>query len=560
MRSRIVREETNRIPEIDNEVELTLHKAIEQIAEVAYQSKLNSATLDIAARPIAYISERFGISEMQSILLVAMVSMYYDRQTDMTDIARWLNITTIMAIPLLNDIDHLCHLRYVQCRMVKGVKVFWVSSLVLNAIQHNTDTCTHNTKCQDDRSWFMALDALFTSRMRGEIDYSMLCDEIEFLVQDNTDITFVKQMNTLCPELNGDNRTLFLFFCNMLVSDNVQQITPSHYRGLFELTSEHISHSSALVNRSHKLHSLGLVQNTNSGGASIRDAFELTPMVVKDMLTEIEVDYDECDTKNIIRYTDIVEKSLFYNPAEAQQIDRLTKLLKEEQFAEIRTKLKDKGFRSGFACLFYGAPGTGKTETVLQLARTTGRNLIEVNVEEIKSKWVGESEKNIREIFKHYRSTVENSDVAPILFFNEADAIFGKRIENSVRSVDKMENSIQNIILEELENLDGIVIATTNLTCNLDKAFERRFIYKIEFTQPAVEAKMAIWRSMIPELTCEEASMLAERYNFSGGQIENIARKNVVDSIIGIEELSIESICRHCNAEVIGGAQRPIGF
>lgn len=112
--------------------------------------------------------------------------------------------------------------------------------------------------------------------------------------------------------------------------------------------------------------------------------------------------------------------------------------------------------------------------------------------------WVGESEKNIKAIFDRYREHVKNSKVAPILLFNEADAVIGKRREGAEKAVDKMENSIQNIILQEMETLDGIMIATTNLEQNMDKAFERRFLYKIKFNKPSVEARMNIWRSMIP--------------------------------------------------------------
>ncbi|MBQ2017839.1 MAG: ATP-binding protein, partial [Alistipes sp.] len=178
-------------------------------------------------------------------------------------------------------------------------------------------------------------------------------------------------------------------------------------------------------------------------------------------------------------------------------------------------------------------------------------DLMQVNISEIKSMWVGESEKNIKAIFAQYRKLAEASKVAPILFFNEADAIIGKRLENVERSVDKMENSIQNIILEEIEKLDGILIATTNLTCNMDKAFERRFLYKIEFAKPSLEAKSSIWLSMIPELKESDAEQLARKYDFSGGQIENIARKNVVDMILTGEQMSVEVLERHCDAELL---------
>ena len=150
----------------------------------------------------------------------------------------------------------------------------------------------------------------------------------------------------------------------------------------------------------------------------------------------------------------------------------------------------------------------------------------------------------------------------PILLFNEADAVFGIRQEGAGSAVDKMENSIQNIILQEMEDLDGILIATTNLTCNLDKAFERRFLYKIRFEKPSVEAKSRIWRTMIPELGEAEALQLASDFDFSGGQIENIARKKTVKSLISGETPTYTQIREYCQEETIGDSpvRRKIGF
>lgn len=224
--------------------------------------------------------------------------------------------------------------------------------------------------------------------------------------------------------------------------------------------------------------------------------------------------------------------------------------------------LKEFGFRCGFTCLFYGEPGTGKTETVLQLAKKTGRDIMQVNISEIKSMWVGESEKNIKQIFDSYRHKVEEFKMTPILLFNEADAIIGKRKEGAERAVEKMENTIQNIILQEMETLDGIMIATTNLVQNMDKAFERRFLYKVKFTKPTLEARASIWHEMIPALSEEETRSLALKYDFSGGQIENIARHFTIDSILhGIADNLLETISHHCDNERLENkGYRTIGF
>ena len=548
-------------PEIDNSAQLTLHKAIEQIVDIVRGSGLNDEVYKVAARPIGYVADRLNISEQQAVVFAVAMSMYYDSRIKLTDIARCLDITPLAAIPLMNDIEELCRLRYLQSKQDDGTTIYWVPSATLKAVQCNDEICTAHSKVANTEAWFAELDSLFTERNNGEKTFDMLCNDVKFLLQDNPELLFVQQFQSICNEIKEDSQMLFLLCCNMLVSDSVQHITSGCFRTIFQ-AFECRNHSAALSKGSHPLIKLGLLRLANCDGVCTKDTYELTPKVIKEMLSEVKVSYKQIKPKDVIRHASIVKKDMFYNPEEMRQIDQLTSLLQPERFAEVRSRLRERGFRSGFACLFYGAPGTGKTETVLQLARQTGRNLVEVNVDEIKSKWVGESEQNIKEVFTRYRNMVKLSKVAPILFFNEADAIFGKRLENIKHSVDKMENSMQNIILEELENLDGILIATTNLTCNLDGAFERRFLYKIEFNKPTIEAKSSIWKSMIPELNEVDARALAERYDFSGGQIENIARKNVVDAILTGEELSFDAIIRHCDSEILGGnrTRNRIGF
>ncbi|KAA6301959.1 MAG: ATP-dependent zinc metalloprotease FtsH [Candidatus Ordinivivax streblomastigis] len=184
-----------------------------------------------------------------------------------------------------------------------------------------------------------------------------------------------------------------------------------------------------------------------------------------------------------------------------------------------------------------------------------------VDISETKSMWFGESEKRIKEIFDRYRNQVKGNAVTPILLFNEADAVIGKRKDlNNSSAVDRTENTIQNIILQEMETLDGIMIATTNLTQNLDAAFERRFLYKIKFEKPNITAKQAIWQTMIPALSDADANLLASQYDFSGGQIENISRKRTVDSIISGTEPTIETLVSYCQNELIDKTRKRVGF
>lgn len=295
------------------------------------------------------------------------------------------------------------------------------------------------------------------------------------------------------------------------------------------------------------------------------DYYHFTDKAKEELFPEMDLldKYTEKKDKSLIPYTSFAEKRLFYAPHIQSQIDRLAQLLKPEQFNQVTQRLSENGMRKGFACLFYGSPGTGKTETVNQLARATGRDVMMVDVTQIKSCWVGESEQNIKSLFDRYRKHVKDMEVAPILLFNEADAVLGIRQEGAQRSVDKMENSIQNIILQEMETLEGIIIATTNLTSNLDKAFERRFIYKIEFERPGIEAKQQIWKSMIPALSDETAGSLARDFDLSGGQIENIARKRTVELILSGNEPTEQQIREYCQSETMYSRvekRRKIGF
>lgn len=300
----------------------------------------------------------------------------------------------------------------------------------------------------------------------------------------------------------------------------------------------------------------------NHDGLLVKDHFKIDDSVKEEIWADCGGLPEQTPMAGTLRTEDLKEKHLFYDDTLGKEVGTLSNLLSEERYGGIKTALEEKGMRSGFTCLFYGDPGTGKTETVYQLARTTGRDIIMVDVSKLKSMWVGESEKNLKALFSKYRKVVRESKVTPILLFNEADAIFGIRQSGAERALDKMENSLQNIILQEMEDLQGILIATTNLSENFDKAFERRFLYKVRFDKPTAKVKAQIWKSMMPELSDVDAQYLSGKFELSGGQIENIVRKKTIQSILQGKEPAIEEILRFCCEEERGSRSehRRIGF
>ncbi len=226
----------------------------------------------------------------------------------------------------------------------------------------------------------------------------------------------------------------------------------------------------------------------------------------------------------------IQPQSLLFDAAIQAQLRPVHKLLNPLVREKINKQLHQD--QQGVCVLLYGYPGTGKTQFCMQLAREHNMPVMEVNVAQIQSKWVGDSEKNARKIFRQYEKLCKQAKRECLLLFNEADALFSKRIEVT-QSVDSMHNAMKNIFLEEMENFRGFLMATTNLTGNLDSAFERRFLFKVGFERPGEALTAKIWQQYFRGLPGVEAMRLAKKYPFSPGEISNVQRKYIIEKALG---------------------------
>jgi SpoVK/Ycf46/Vps4 family AAA+-type ATPase len=195
--------------------------------------------------------------------------------------------------------------------------------------------------------------------------------------------------------------------------------------------------------------------------------------------------------------------------------------------------------------IFYGVPGTGKTMTAMSLAKSLKKPILSFDCSKILSMYVGESEKNVRKIFDDFKELSSQAKVDPILLLNEADQFLSSRSEGAGGSAEKMHNQMQNIFLEQIEKFEGILIATTNLLDNIDKAFSRRFNYKVEFKKPEFKQRIRLWQFMLPESADYEEGFDVEmlsKYELTGGQInliiKNTAYKVAVrdESIFGMQD------------------------
>ena len=539
--------------------QMTLLQAMERVVELSKDSQMSQEFMKKAKAEIQLLAKSYEVTERQAVLFCVCMEKG-PRRVDYDDLASHLDISKIKIMGYATDIDALVRRRLLKYRDVKDEEDFDVPNAVVRCLKHNEVYQLPQRTGLDCAALFELLDQWFDDLNDDAIGSCQLRDEIQSLFDDNPQVAFVHHLRQY--GLSAENEMIAAFFCNRLVNNNDDDIRFNQLSDLFENSRDYNNAKAELRSAQHTLMKKRLIEHICEDGIADTSKYHLTPDAQRDLLAELNINPVEETLAGTLKLSDLTPKKMFYPQEVEKQVNELSKLFQQEEFQKIQDRMKEKGFRNGFACLFYGGPGTGKTETVYQLALQTGRSIMIVDVPQIKSKWVGDSEKNIKALFDRYREVVKRSKLAPILLFNEADAIIGKRQEGAERAVEKMENSIQNIILQEMENLDGIMIATTNLQENMDKAFERRFLYKVKFDKPTEEARRHIWHTMIPELGDLDIHTLASKYDFSGGQIENIARHYAIDNILHDQgENVLPMLIRHCDNERLDEkSSRKIGF
>ena len=539
--------------ETKQKIQMDLLTAIEQIVEKAKNSKLSPEFYRKASLYIKYVSDKLDLTKEQSVMLALFINRSDDDSIRISDLGEFVKCQTVHMLQYLKDIDVLVKRELLRCHKGTGSDNKFISYRVqielIDAIKLDEKYVPRTRKGLSCHELFAELEDIFKLREDHEVSFEMMTQMIHSLFEDNHHLNFVQTIQKI--DLDEKDEMLLVMFCHLFANNGDDNIYFYDLDFLFEKSAWRRIKSD-LRWGCHRLFNLNMIENANDSGMASREKFRMTDTAKTELLSELDLDlrYSKMAAKDMIRFDKIVEKKLFYGKNVQSQITELSQLLENKHYHVIHTRMQESGLRCGFTCLFYGAPGTGKTETVLQLAHQTGRDIYQVNVSQIKSSWVGDSEKNIKRIFDTYREIARKNTTTPILLFNEADAIINKRMEGAESAVNKMENTIQNIILQEMETLDGILIATTNLAQNMDKAFERRFLYKIKFEKPTLEARMHIWHEMIPTLSEDDTKTLAEKYDFSGGQIENIARHNTINGILyGDNGNSLETLMSYCDNE-----------
>lgn len=528
---------------------ITIASALEIIASGTRDKGLDCETMQKFPRETSYLQRKLHLTKMQCYIVAVMLDNAGDPVSP-DDLADHAEASRIFILGLQNEMDMLVD-RGVINVVGGGRHNFWnmhymPSESLVQAVSHNHELRPEvMSDLTYEEMWDRITDLLRACEF-DNLSFPLMVEKVKKIMEGCCHLDFCEKIMSL--NLNDADMILLLIVCNALVNKADDYVTTFDYNKILPHSS-----CSMIVKQFRDKTSALVLKDILENNDDEDDEFRLTVHGILLFLGEEYVPEDRKEPEQPPappKKQTIVPKNMFYNEDERKHILRLEALLCQDSFVSIQQRMKEAGLRTGFCCLFYGAPGTGKTETVLQMARRTGREIIRVDLSSQKSMWVGESEKNIERIFADYREKLSQSELAPILLFNEADAIFSKRHVGVNSEVEQMANTMQNILLQNMENFEGILIATTNLADNFDPAFHRRFLYRIEFKSPSAEVRKQIWRSMLPDMDESNIKAMAERFSISGGQIENAVRKMMIESILKGRPLSTDEIFAICEQEV----------
>lgn len=517
--------------------------------------------LEIFSEETDYLKERMGLSPFQSILFAVIITAYASGRCNINNVGKRLGMSYLRMLSFSKDLYALRELGLIRMR---GNNDLGIPGEVLEAIKMDRKYEKPSIEGLNTRAIVRRISTFMRFLHDEESNMLQFVEDIDHLLEVNPETSYsvaCGKYKLFSISLSVLDKTIFHILANLYIQRDCTVFDAGDIEEFIKDEDTMDSVRDLIDSNSLGLQIMGLVEPAKGEGLRDGNYFSLNEKVVKELFADVKTKRSNLKTVDLSDLKNRPFKSLFYNNEEQAQVQRLGNLLQEESRLKVFAAMKDKGLRTGLCCLFYGEPGTGKTETVYQLARSTGRGIFESDVARLRNCYVGETEKNVRALFHDYRIACEENEMMPILLFNEADAILGKRMEGAVKAVDRMENSVQNILLQEMENFEGIMIATTNLTGNLDPAFERRFLFKIRFNKPELEPRSLIWKSQFPSLSDDEAKTLAEEFSFSGGQIENVVRKFTIDSILSGEDCGYEQLCAFCREESVNkSSKNKIGF
>lgn len=536
--------------------ENSLILAMTKVGNKLKGSKLMSSNLRGIKSNLGIIQKSLELDETESLIFVTTFIVQMQEQSmGLRDFTRFLEINPIDAIRYNTEFETLIQKKYItstsrsgshNVTFMSGRRDLKVNTKLMESILGNKPINLNLKKELDKYKFFEKVSKLIDQRDNDDMVSDELFDLVKDLEGENPQLPFIKDLCLM--NIETEDRTLIYEMADDLVRGVATSLTRT-LCDIYDDVRDRMSKTRDLVGETTILNSLKLI--SLSEVKFHNDAtLELTDKSKEILLGEDQKLFvSEESIRNMIKSTDVQSKVLFFDNDTRQQLDMLSSSLEQKNFTELQSRLKENNLPSGVAIVFYGSPGTGKSESAYQLAKKTGRDIITVDLSNTKSMWFGQSEKKIKEIFTDYNKVCQYSEIKPILLFNEADGVLSKRMDNRNSATHQTENTIQNILLEEFEKNQGIIIATTNLEKNLDSAFERRFLFKVKYDKPSTQVRKLIWRNKMPWIDDDVLSQIVERFDFSGGEIDNVFRKMVMHEVTTGSSHDPSLLMQFCESE-----------
>ena len=417
-------------------------------------------------------------------------------------------------------------------------QTFHIEDIVINATINSNSELLKIKPSETIEEFLDCMKNEFQKREDGDKDAASFVARVDELIQENKHINEIELINNQKEWSSIDKAVFLATSVNHLISKNsidLEHIT----KQVIDVFSDQFTFRNSIVNKTNPLMAGGYLVFKED--KFLLDEFiSLSDKSLKELYPSISNVTKEKEFKPtmglLITPESIKEEQLYYNKKEEGQIKTIMNVLNPDNYAAVIKQLEESNLCIGVNILLHGYAGTGKTATVKQLAKQTNRHIFMVDIEKIQSRWVGDSEKNLKKVFNEYNLLTNSLPEIPILLFNEADAVLGKRVEIR-NSTDKSFNTLQNLLLQEFEDFKGISFSTTNLANQLDKAFERRFLYKVEFEKPNSEIRQLILNNSFNDIQTETIAKVVSNFALTGGQISNIKKKLLLKSIVeGIED------------------------
>ncbi len=539
---------------------------VKEVLTIIKKSKLKPEKTKTFTEMMKRLNQYFGTeNDTQTFILCYAIKKHYKKkfsrppQTTVKAFAKYVDVDVLeMSSKMKKDFDYLNKNTLINYRSVNN---FWITERVIKSVLDNIPI-PQQINSLNKNSFLSTVSAEFESEKYSYITTEVLVKKLIALEKNVKNIFFVKK----CKKKISDHLERFSFYeiCANYVSEesstNLREMCLALY-GLNNVdiiekfrTKEHFLIRENLVD----------IQDTDSIiDASISLSEKgMEFLDKKNRWIQKPVQNNESKLYIETNYQEIKSKKLFYDTVTLNSLDEILTALNPSRFPQIQQNWNRTNVTTSYITLLYGPPGTGKTEFYRQAAKKTHRNIMEADVSRLKNSYVGETEKNLHQMFRDYENYLDKGEM-PILVLNECDSLICKRSDMPLSNTTVADNSWINVLLEEFENFKGLMFLTTNMVSNIDKAFDRRIYQKIHIQIPSKETRKKIWNYKLKNidlLSSEQIKFLADSFNFSGGQIDNIIKK-IVEHEVYESKPSFDDIVNWCKTETINEEEgKLIGF